>query len=164
MNRIIIIGWSGSGKSTFARKLGEKLKMEVIHLDKIYHKPGWKQTPSDEFTKIVKNLITKEKWIIDGHYGKTLDLRAERADTIIFFNFNKFVCLYRAFKRIFNRNQPFDKVEGNFDKISWELVKRLYNASSKKILARLEPYKNTKKIFIVRNSKEAEELLIKLVN
>lgn len=77
MKRIIIIGWSGSGKSTFAQRLGKKLNIEVIHLDKIYHLPGWQQMDSDKFREIVSDLVKKEEWIIDGHYGKTMDLRIE---------------------------------------------------------------------------------------
>src|SRR3989344_3359032 len=102
MNRILIIGISGSGKSTFANKLGKTLKREVIHLDKVYypHPFRWEHTQSrDEWKQTVRNLVVKNKWIIDGHYNSTLSIRIPRADIIIFFNFSKILCLYRVCKR-----------------------------------------------------------------
>lgn len=165
MNKILIIGVPGSGKSTFANKLGNKLNREVTHLDKIYYVSGWKHNMTkDEWKKLVQNLISKEKWIMDGNYRGTLPIRLSAADTIIIFNFNKFVCLYRACMRARNKTQPFDKAEGNFNKLSWDLVKKIIFFPKKEMLKMMEQYKNTKKIFVVRNSKEVEELLVKLTN
>lgn len=161
MDKILIIGLQGSGKSTFANKLGKKLKREVIHLDSIYYKSGWQRrhTTKDEWKETVRSLVSQDKWIIDGQYTSSLMIRIPRADTIIFFNFNKFLCFYRIFKRAINENQPFDKPEGNFNHVSWDLIKKLVTFQRNKILEMLKPFKNTKKIFIVKNSKEAENLL-----
>jgi adenylate kinase family enzyme len=162
MYRILIIGLPGSGKSTFANKLGKKLNRDVTHLDKVYYESGWKHIQTkDEWKETVKNLISKEKWIMDGNYRGTLDMRLESADCVILFNFNKFLCLYRACKRALDKTQPFDKAEGNKNKLSWDLIKKIIFFPKKKMLERLERYKDTKKIFVVKNSKEAEELLIK---
>ena len=162
MDRILIFGLSGSGKSTFSNKLGKKLNREVVHLDKIYypHPFRWEHTQSrDEWKQTVRDLVAQEKWIIDGHYNSTLDIRMPRADTIIFFNFNKILCLYRVVKRTLSRTQPFDKAEGNFNHISWNLIKKIIIFDRNKMLKMLEQYKDTKKIFVVKNKKEAENLL-----
>lgn len=160
MDKILIIGLQGSGKSTFANKLGKKLNREVIHLDKIYFEPGWKHTQTkEEWRQAIKHLVAQDRWIMDGNYTSTLDIRIPAADTIIFFNFPKIVCFYRIFKRIFHRAQPFDKAEGNFNKVSWDLIDKIIYFPRNKILEKLEPYKNTKKIYILKNSKEAERLL-----
>ena len=162
MQRILILGLNGSGKSTLANKLGKILNLEVFHLDKLYFKPGWKAVEKEEWPRIVQNVIDKDKWIIDGTYPSSLDRRIERSDTIIFLNFNKLLCLYRIIIRIFDRTQPFDRAEGNFHKISWYLIKKVIIYPKQKILKKLEKYKDTKKIFIIKNSKEVEELLLKL--
>ena len=164
MDRILIIGINGSGKSTFANKLGAKLNREVIHLDSIYYKSGWQvaHQTRDEWKQKVKELVSKERWIIDGHYNSTLNIRMPTADTIIFFNFNKLQCLYRVCKRAFGKRQPFDKPEGNFNKLSWNLIKKLVIFPKKKILKMLDQYSGTKKIFVVKNDKEANSLLVKL--
>ena len=164
MERILIIGLQGSGKSTFANKLGQRLNREVIHLDKIYYESGWKHTQTkEEWRQTIRNLVSDQRWIMDGQYNSTLDIRIPAADTIIFFNFSKTVCFYRIFKRIFNKVQPFDKAEGNFNKISWDLIKKILYFPRQETLAKLEPFKNSKKIFIVKNSREAKNLLDKLV-
>ena len=167
MERILIIGISGSGKSTFANKLGKVLNREVIHLDKVYypHPFRWEHLQNrDEWKQTVKDLVSKDRWIIDGHYNSTLNIRVPRADTIIFFNFNKFLCLYRVCKRAMDKTQPFDKAEGNFNRLSWNLIKKIIIFSKKKVWKHLDPHKDTKKIFVVKNSKEAEELLKKFSN
>ena|SRR3989344_8757273 len=164
MERILIIGLNGSGKSTFANKLGKKLNLEVTHLDKIYYEPGWKHIQTkEEWRQTIAELVFKEKWIIDGQYSSTLDIRMPAADTIIYFDFKKLFCLYRIVKRIFDRSQPFDKAEGNFNRLSWDLIKKVVRFPKKYVLERIRPYENTKKIFIVKNNKEAEELLAKLI-
>jgi len=164
MKRILIIGINGAGKSTFANKLGKKLNRQVIHLDSVYYKSGWQEAhlTRDEWKQKVRDLVVKERWIIDGHYNSTLNIRVPVADTIIFFNFNKFLCLYRICKRAMDKTQPFDKPEGNLNKLSWNLVKKLIIFPKKKILNMLEQYKNTKKIYIVKNDTEVQDLLARL--
>ncbi|MBA9086239.1 adenylate kinase family enzyme [Fontibacillus solani] len=77
--KIMIIGSSGSGKSTFSRKLGEALNITVYHLDVYFWKPGWVETPREEWIEFNKQLVMKQKWIIDGYYGSTMDIRVHAA-------------------------------------------------------------------------------------
>ena len=117
MNRILIIGCAGSGKSTFAKKLHTLIDCELIHLDRIFWKPGWVRTPKNEWRKMQNELVTKESWIIDGNYHNTMDIRLSRADTVIFFDFPRILCLWNALKRsfkghIFNAKRD-DMADGN---------------------------------------------------
>src|SRR3989338_536870 len=152
MNKILIIGSPGSGKSTFANKLGNILNRKIIHLDKLYYKSGWIAVPKNKWQEIVKNLLLKEQWIMDGNYRGTIDMRLEVADTVILFDFNKFLCLYRVFIRSRNKNQPFDKAEGNNNKLSWDLIKKITTFPKKKMLEKLEQHRDTKKIFVLKNN------------
>jgi adenylate kinase family enzyme len=151
----------GAGKSTFANKLGKKLGREVTHLDKIYYKPGWERRHQtrEEWKQAIRDLAAREEWIIDGNYTSTLDIRLAAADTIIFFNFSKILCFFRITKRSMKKVQPFDKEDGNFNHLSWDLIKALIMYPRKKVLNMLGEYKDTKKIFIVRDDREAGELL-----
>lgn len=101
LKRIAIIGPPGSGKSTLARKIGEITGIEYHHLDKYYHNAGWVPKPKDEFRKIVAELVSKDEWIIDGNYRGTLELRALRADLIVYINYPSVFSIYRIYKRIF---------------------------------------------------------------
>lgn len=160
MKRIAIIGSSGSGKSTFANKLGKKLNRTVTHLDKEYYTDGWKQKYSKEGWKdFLRSLVEEDQWIIDGNYRSSLIMRLDRADTIIFFDFPKWLCLWRALSRSFDQQQPFDKPEGVKDKISWELITRVINYPTREIYQIIDTYRDRSKIFIIRNDGDAKKLL-----
>lgn len=84
MERVAIVGCGGTGKTTTARRLGELTGLPVTHLDHLYWRPGWEPAPDDEFRAAVDAVASGSRWIIDGNYGSTADLRFPRADTIIF--------------------------------------------------------------------------------
>lgn len=99
MKRILVIGSPGAGKSVFARRLGQSLSIEVIHLDRWYWRPGWKEMPRMEWVSVQETLVERPSWIIDGYYGATLDIRLKAADTIIFLDYPRRICLKRAIIR-----------------------------------------------------------------
>ena len=100
MNRIMVIGPCGAGKSTLARKLHVITELPLIHLDKEYWRPGWIETPQEEWIPRAKDLAARPKWIIDGNYGSSMDIRLERADMVVFLDRSTRVCFSRAMKRI----------------------------------------------------------------
>ena len=161
MDRILILGLQGAGKSTLANRLGKKLDREVIHLDKLYYPVGWVHPQTrEEWREEMRNLAKREKWIMDGNFHSTLDIRMPRADMIIFLDFNKLLCLYRIFKRVWvSKGQPFDKAIGNKERVSWGLVMKIIKFPRQKTYERLKMYENSKKIYILKNDKEVEELL-----
>lgn len=166
MEKILIIGIPGSGKSTFANKLGKALNRDVIHLDKFYRMSGWLTAYSkSEWMEVVKNLVSKEKWIMEGNYHNTLDIRLSASDIVVFLNFNKLLCLYRIFARCYKKDHllGIDKADGDKNRISWDLIKKVILYPRKEILEKLEKYKNTKKVFIAKDSKESNELLEKMI-
>ena len=75
MNRIIIIGNSGSGKSTLAKELAVRLNLPLIHLDKLFWRDNWQHISRDEFDDLLLSELKKERWIIDGNFGRTIPLR-----------------------------------------------------------------------------------------
>lgn len=125
----MIIGISaGVGKSTFARKLGEALNIDVYHLDAYYWKPDWVEASLEEFSKAQREMVNQRQWIIEGNYRNTFEIRAEHADTIIYLELPLYVCLYRVVKRwIMNigRTRP-DMGEGCKEKLDWDFIKFIY--------------------------------------
>jgi len=96
----MIIGCCGAGKSTLARRLHKVTNLPLYHLDQYYWKENWAETPKEEWEPIVKELASKEEWIIDGNYGGTFQPRMDRADTIIFLKYSTIRCLARVTKRV----------------------------------------------------------------
>ncbi|MFX3675246.1 MAG: DNA topology modulation protein [Paenisporosarcina sp.] len=126
MKQIMVIGISaGVGKSTFARRLGEALDIDVFHLDTFYWKPNWVEAPEEEFSKAQQEIVKKNQWIIEGNYYSTFEMRAEHADTIIYLELPLYVCLYRVIKRRIMNNgktRP-DMGEDCKEKIDWAFIK-----------------------------------------
>jgi adenylate kinase family enzyme len=100
VRRIAIIGPGGAGKSWLATRLGERLGIEVIHLDRHFWKPGWVETGREEWRRMqIELLDSREAWIADGHYGGTIEVRLERADTVIFLDPHPVLAIARVLKR-----------------------------------------------------------------
>jgi adenylate kinase family enzyme len=107
--RILVLGSSGSGKSSLTRQLCQVLDIEPIHLDAHFWKPGWVSTPQPEWRQTVASLISRDSWIMDGTYESTLDLRIPAADTLIVLERSRLLCLWRCVKRkatIGDRQRP----------------------------------------------------------
>ena len=100
MDRVAIMGCSGGGKSTLARSLGARLGLPVVHMDTLFWRPGWVETPLDVFKPLVDAAALGERWIIEGNFTGASALRLARADTIIWLDLPRSVCLWRAFWRM----------------------------------------------------------------
>ena len=126
MERIMVIGVSaGVGKSTFARRLGDTLNIEVHHLDTYYWRPGWMVAPLEDFISAQKEILRYDKWIMEGNYSHSFKLRSELADTIIYLEPPLRVCLYRVIKRwlsYLGKTRP-DMGKGCNEKLDWQFVK-----------------------------------------
>jgi adenylate kinase family enzyme len=100
MRRILIVGNSGGGKSTLARRLGEKLALPVIHLDVLFWKPDWVEAQKDAFRADVRIALEAKAWVCDGNFAETLDIRLPRADTVVWIQQPPLLCLARAIWRV----------------------------------------------------------------
>ena len=99
MDRTLIIGCSGSGKSTLARTLADRTGLPVIHLDQEYFAPGWVEPTTEVWRGRITRLVTRDRWLMDGNFSGTFDLRMPRADTVIFVNMPTRLCLWRVIQR-----------------------------------------------------------------
>ena len=134
MERVVIIGCGGAGKSTLARSLGEKTGLPVVHLDKLFWKPGWVESTREEIDGIIQWEIRKDRWIIDGNYNRTLTMRMERCDTVIYLDFSRFACLWGVMKRILTTHGTVrpDMGDGCPERFDLEFLKWVWNFNKTK--------------------------------
>ena len=127
-NRIIIVGNNGSGKSYLSRELSVITSLPLVHLDIEFWGPNWEKPPKEEWIKKQTELISKEKWIIDGNHTDTMELRFEKADIIIFLDINRFVCLDSVFKRLSKKRSDWPQyLEEKLDRGFFQLCKGLWS-------------------------------------
>jgi adenylate kinase family enzyme len=112
---------AGSGKSTFSRALSEKIGLPVIHLDVHYWKPGWVKPSQDEWRATQRRLLAGEAWIADGNDLATLELRLERADTVVLLETPWWTCAFRAFMR--GLLKPVDEMPEGCEDSAWRRVR-----------------------------------------
>jgi adenylate kinase family enzyme len=115
--RVIVTGMAGSGKSTFSRALSARTGLPVIHLDLHYWKPGWVKPSDDEWRAKQRSLLAGDAWIADGNDHETLDLRLERADTVVVLDTPWWVCAGRAFVRGVRRPVGTEMPDGCDDSV-----------------------------------------------
>ncbi len=167
MQKILILGCGGSGKSTLALELSKKLNVPVIHLDQAYWKPNWVKTETEEWETVVKEIMKRPTWVMDGNYGGTMDMRLKVADTVIFLKMPTWLCLYRVIKRTlqyYGQSRP-TMTKGCPERWSWEFYHYIlfYNKTrTPNILKKLKVLPVDKKVFIINSSKEKSDFLKKI--
>lgn len=167
MKRIQIIGSSGSGKSTLAQQLGRIYKLPVFHLDNYFWNANWVETPQERFDDKVTQLTQQEDWVIDGNYSRTLDLRMERADLVIYLDMPRYLCMYRIFKRRmkYHKKTRPDLAAGCEEKLDWEFVEWVWNyrkRSRDRILERLSQVSKVTEVAIVTTPEEVRAFVARL--
>ncbi len=129
MNRIVILGSGGAGKSTLANHIGHALAIPVTHIDQLFWQPHWQAVDRDTLTARQQAIVSQPQWIMDGNYTSTLDVRLAHADTVIVLNMPRWLCLYRVLIRrikYHNRTRP-DMGADCPERLSWEFLGFIWN-------------------------------------
>jgi adenylate kinase family enzyme len=128
VKKVLVIGCGGAGKSTFAKRLGAATGLPVIHLDRIYWRPGWVEMPKPEFAAILDEILARDAWIMDGNYSGTLAMRMAAADTIVWLDPPRAVCLAGMIVRhVKNRGRARDDMDpGCPERLTREFVEWIW--------------------------------------
>ena len=134
MERIVIIGCGGAGKSTLARQMGEKLGLPVVHLDQLWWKPGWVESTPEEFDGKLAVELEKPQWIMDGNFDRTIPARIAKCDAIIYLDLSRFACLMGVLKRVMTTHGKVrpDMGEGCPERFDLDFLKWVWDFNKNK--------------------------------
>jgi adenylate kinase family enzyme len=164
MKRVLVIGICGAGKSTFARALAARTGLPLIHLDKEFWQPGWVERQRSAWRQRVVEIAAGERWIMDGNYAGSLDLRLPRADTVIWFDYPTSVCLGRVLWRVMSTygQVRYDMAEGCPERLDAGFLRYVctFNAKERpQSVAALERHGRHVRRVVFRRDREARRFL-----
>lgn len=159
MNKVIVIGCPGSGKTTFAEKLNKCTGLPLYYLDAIWHKPDKTHISREEFDERISEVFNKDKWIIDGNYKRTIETRLKECDTVFLFDLPTEVCIQGATERIGKGRYDLPWIETELDPEFKTFIEEFPNDTLPYIYELIDKYKREKQVIIFKSRIEADEYL-----
>lgn len=159
MNKVIIIGCPGSGKTTFSLKLNKITGLPLYHLDAIWHKPDKTHIPREEFDKRAAEIFNTPEWIIDGNYNRTIEMRLQQCDTVFLFDLPTEVCLQGAAERLGKGRYDLPWIEKELDPEFEGFIKDFPKTSLPEIYELIEKYKSEKQVIVFKSREESDEYI-----
>ncbi len=160
MNKIIVIGCPGSGKSTFARALHRITGIPLYHLDMMFWRPNRTTVPKAAFREHLRAVLSTERWIIDGNYGSTMEMRMANCDTVFFLDYETEVCLDGIRQRMGKPRSDMPWVEDpdHPDEEFLDYIRNYNETERPKVISLLKLYPE-KDIIIFKTRKDSDEYL-----
>ena len=159
MQKVLVIGCPGAGKSTFARALRDATGLPLCYLDMLWHKPDRTHITREEFDRVLAEWLARPAWIIDGDYSRTLPQRLEACDTVFFLDFPLEVCLAGVENRRGAQRPDMPWVEEELDAEFLQYILDFGQAQLPAIRAMLEPYRGRRQILTFRSRAGADAWL-----
>ena len=159
MNKIIVIGCSGSGKTTFSQKLRDATGIPLFHLDAIWHLPDKTHISRDEFDARLGDVLALDSWIIDGNYSRTLERRIAACDTVFLFDLPAEVCLDGAISRVGIERVDMPWVDTELDPWLKNEIKKFKGDKLPEIYDLLKKYNSGRTVIVFKGRDEADEFV-----
>ena len=164
MKKIIVIGCPGSGKTTFAEKLSDKINLPLYYLDAIWHKPDRTHISREEYDIKLAQILSLDEWIIDGNYQRTIETRILSCDTIFLFDLPTEVCIDGASSRLGKERYDVPWVDDALNPDFKRQIEDFKNKNLPPIYELLEKYNYEKTIIIFKSREEANDFLTNKIN
>lgn len=160
--KIIVLGCPGSGKSTLSAKLRDATGLPLFHLDSIWWKADKSHISREEFDQKLDEILRTDKWIIDGDYSRTYEMRFKFCDTVIFLDYGIDECMSGIKERIGKVRADMPWTEQELDSELVKLVENYPEANRPVILSLLEKYPDVNRV-VFKSRLEASEWMNRFV-
>jgi len=164
MNKVIIIGCPGSGKTTFAEKLHKCTGLPLYYLDAIWHKPDKTHISREDFDKRMSEIFCEKKWIIDGNYKRTIEVRLKECDTVFLFDLPMEICLQGATERIGKGRYDLPWLEKELDPKFKKFIEEFSEKTLPNIYELIDKYKAEKQVIVFNSREEVDEYINRTYN
>lgn len=160
MQRVLVIGCPGSGKSVFSRKLAEITGLPLHHLDMLYWNKDQTTVPREEFLHRLNTVLQQDAWIIDGNYFSTLDMRLQRCDTVYLLDYPVDVCISGVLARMNTIRPDLPWIETESDPEFMAFIRNFPEETLPEMQKLLKQYPDKKQV-VFHSRKEADAYLDK---
>lgn len=158
MKKIIVIGCPGSGKSIFSIKLAEKTSLPLFHLDMLRWNDDRTMIDREVFLCRLNDVLALDKWIIDGNYGSTMEMRMALCDTVIFLDYETDICIKGVEERMGKPRPDMPWIETERDEEFMEYIRNYNTVNRPNVIALLEKYCD-KNVVVFKSRQEADRFL-----
>ena len=161
MQKALVIGCPGSGKSSFARRLQAATGLPLVYLDQLYWNADKTWVSPETLDARIEAALAGDQWIIDGNYARTLEVRLQACDTVFFLDYPLELCLKSVAQRIGTVRPDMPWVEEELDPEFADFIRAFPQTTRPKILTLLERYQD-RAIHIFHSRSEADAFLARL--
>jgi len=165
MERVAIVGCGGSGKSYVARELGRLLNLPVTHMDAIYFDNQWNPLPMERFEAVQRELVVAPRWVIDGNYNSTVQVRLEAADTVVFMDLATHVCLWGILSRQLRHGSGQNDQNGVYNRITCDVLRYVLGYRRRmrpRVLAKIDQHASGARVIALTNRRQTRRFLRKV--
>jgi adenylate kinase family enzyme len=162
MERVAVVGCGGSGKSYVARELGRLLNLPVAHMDAVYFDDQWNPLPMERFEAVQSELVAGPRWVIDGNYNSTVQVRLEAADTVVFMDLPTHVCLWGILSRQLRHGRGQNDQSGVYNRITGDVLRYVLGYRRKmrpRVLAKIDQHASGARVVALTSRRETRHFL-----